>query len=154
MPAPLQLSRLPNGHLALQVGDAPVAVQLVRCFPWSHPKRYISLRDAEGKELGLVDDPAALDPASRALLDSELGETGMTFAITAITEIRKELELRCWTVETRQGPRSFQTELDEWPQSLPDGRTLIRDVCGDLYTVDDLEALDPQSRERIWVLLD
>jgi hypothetical protein len=57
-------------------------------------------------------------------------------------------------VETRQGPRLFQTELDEWPTKIGEGRLLIEDLCGDLYTIENPAALDPLSRKLLWPLLD
>lgn len=149
-----QLQRAPNGRLLLLQEDGPVPVDLRRCFPWAAPSAWISLRDKEGAEKLLVRDLADLDPASRACLEAELADSGMTFAITTVLECRKELELRCWEVDTHQGHRSFQTELDEWPRSLPGGGVLIRDICGDLYTVADPEALDPKSRKLLDALLD
>ncbi|MCC5847349.1 MAG: DUF1854 domain-containing protein [Verrucomicrobia bacterium] len=153
-PPPLQLERATNGKLILIQGDKRLTVRVSRCFPWTHPRKWISLRDEEGEEAALIPDPVALPEATRTLLESELEESDHTFVITRILVCRKEIELRCWEVETRQGPRGFQTELDEWPRRFGDGSVLIRDICGDLYTVEDPEALDPESRKKLWVLLD
>ncbi len=153
-PPPLELERARNGKLILLREGQRLPVQISRCFPWTHPRAWISLRDEEGEEAALIPDPAALPEASRALLEAELAESDQTFAITRILVCRKEIELRCWEVETRQGPRNFQTELDEWPRRFGAGSVLIRDICGDLYTVEDPEALDPESRKKLWVLLD
>lgn len=147
------LRRAENGRLLLETGHGPVPVEIRRCFPWAAPDRWISLRDDNGGEVGLVENPADLDPASQALLREELRDSGHTFEITAVHACRKELELRCWEVETRQGPRRFQTELDEWPRPLPGGGVLIRDICGDLYTISDPAALAPAGRARVEALM-
>ena len=75
---------------------------------------------------------------------------GFLLEITAVREVSEEVEIRCWTVETRQGPRRFQTRLDDWPVTVTGGGLLIRDVAGDLYHVPDPEALDGASREWLW----
>ncbi len=152
MPTPTLL-QLPDGRLALQSESGPQPVQLCRCFPWSHPDHFLSLRNQEGEELLFLQSPDELDPASSALLKSELTRSGTLFEIESIQSLRKEIELRCWEVTTRQGPRSFQTELDEWPRALPDGRLLIEDLFGDLYVVPPVHHLDPASQNRIWPLL-
>ncbi|MDA3874525.1 MAG: DUF1854 domain-containing protein [Kiritimatiellae bacterium] len=142
-----------DGRLALQSESGPRPVHLCRCFPWSHPDRLLSLRNQEGEELLFLHSPDDLDPASSALLKTELAQSGALFEIDSIQSLTKEIELRCWEVTTRQGPRSFQTELDEWPRDLPDGRLLIEDLFGDLYVVPPVHQLDPASQKRIWPLL-
>jgi len=154
VPSAFFFTRAPNGALLLCRDGETVPVRLRRCFPWAAPDRWLSLRDGEGKERQLLETIDTLDPASRACLEQELRDSGHTFHITRILECRKEIELRFWRVETVQGGRTFQTELDEWPLRLPGGGVLIRDLAGDLYTVADPEALDEESRERLWVLLD
>jgi hypothetical protein len=114
----------------------------------------VSLRDDEDREFALVRDPAELDPASRRVLEDAMVAAGFVFAITRVRHIEEEVEIRHWVVETRQGPRSFQTRLDAWPRLLPDGGVLIRDVAGDLYHLADLAALDKQSRALLWAFVD
>jgi hypothetical protein len=153
MSEPTRLQRAPDGRLLLLRDEASVPVRPRRCFPWASPNEWISLRDDDGHEQALIHLPETLEPASRDLLLQELRDSAHTFRITRILECRKEIELRCWRVETEQGPRTFQTELDEWPQRLPRGGILIRDLAGDLYTVADPDKLDPDSRAKLWVLL-
>ncbi len=83
-----------------------------------------------------------------------LAEAGFLLEIVRIDDIDEEVEIRYWKVETRQGPRSFQTRLDAWPRRVPGGGVLIRDVAGDLYYVADPESLDKRSRELLWVFVD
>lgn len=154
MSTPVRLQQGTNGRLLLLLEDGPVPVRPRRCFPWASPNEWISLRDDDGHEQALVHLPETLEPASRDLLLRELRDSAHTFQITRILECRKEIELRCWRVDTEQGPRAFQTELDEWPQRLPRGGILIRDLAGDLYTIADPDKLDPDSRQRLWALLD
>src|SRR5205085_9319857 len=105
-------------------------------------------------EVALVDDPAELEPVSRAALERALAEAGFVLRVTRVHAIDEEVEIRHWVVETAQGPRTFQTHLDEWPQALPDGGLLIRDVAGDLYTLPAPADLDRRSRELLWAYVD
>lgn len=154
MPQQPTLHRAENGRLLLERDDGRVPVEIRRCFPWAEPNRWLSLRDKEGVELSMVRDLGELDPASRALMEEELRDSGHTFEITGVRVCRKELELRCWEVDTAQGPRAFQTELDEWPRSLPNGGILIRDICGDLYTIPDPSKLAPAGRVMVEALME
>lgn len=153
MNPPLQLKRKPDGRPGLLTENGIEPVVITACFPWSDPGKFLSLRSPEGRELGFVEDPADLEPESKDLILEELARGSATFQIQSIQVLRKEIELRCWEVITDRGPRSFQTELDEWPRELPGGSFLIEDLFGDLYVVTDLQTLDPASRKLFWPLI-
>jgi hypothetical protein len=101
-----------------------------------------------------VRDPAELDPTSRAALEGALALAGFVFEVTRVLEIEEEVEIRHWRVETKQGPRAFQTRLDDWPRTLPHGGLLTRDVTGDLYRLGRPAALDKRSRDLLWSFVD
>ena len=139
-----------DGLLWGTLGGRRTPVVVHRCFPWSDPGRHISLRDPDEDEFAYVENVSSLGAASRAALERALAVAGFLLEITTVREVSEEVEIRCWTVETRQGPRRFQTRLDDWPVTVAGGGLLIRDVAGDLYHVPDPEALDPASREWLW----
>ena len=143
-----------EGRLVAEVDGAPVAVRLRQCFPWSEPRRHLSLRDAEDREVAFVEDPAQLAPDSRAALEQALAEAGFVLEVTRVLSIDEEVEIRQWVVETRQGRRAFQTHLDDWPRVLPAGGLLIRDVGGDLYRLPAPGTMDARSRELLWAFVD
>lgn len=151
----LRLERRQDGRLWLVRPDGRATlVRVNRCFPWSHPGQYLSLLDGDDEEVGMVRDPAELNAESRRALEDELVEAGFVFEITGVAGIVEEVEIRAWTVTTRQGQRSFQTRLDDWPRELPGGGLLIRDVAGDLYRLEDPNSLDKKSRELLWAFVD
>jgi uncharacterized protein DUF1854 len=143
-----------DGTLCVVRGDSSVPVTVRPCFPWSESRRWISLRNDEHEEVALVRDPAELDAGSRGALEQALAEAGFLLEVTQVLEVEEEVEIRHWRVLTRQGPRTFQTRLDDWPRSLPDGGFLIRDVAGDLYHIAAPAELDKQSRELLWAFVD
>jgi hypothetical protein len=151
--AGLSLERRADGQLwVLQEGLArPVRVQ--RCFPWSAPARFLSLRDDE-REIAFVADPAALDVGSRRALEDALLEAGFVLRVTRVHEIEEEVEIRRWRVDTAQGPRRLTTRLDDWPRALPHGGYLLRDVASDLYHIPEPARLDKRSRGLLWAFVD
>jgi uncharacterized protein DUF1854 len=152
--AGLRVERRPDGRLwAIQRGEER-AVKVRRCFPWSEPGRFISLRDDEDLEVALVREPEELDAGSRRALEDALVEAGFLFEVTRVLEIEEEVEIRHWRVETRQGSRAFQTRLDDWPRVLPHGGLLVRDVAGDLYRLPEPATLDRRSRGLLWAFVD
>jgi hypothetical protein len=152
--AELTLEWRADGSLWAVRGDEERAVSVRRCFPWTEPARHLSLRDADEEEFAFVRDPVELDGRSRAALERALAVAGFVFEVTRVLEIEEEVEIRRWQVETRQGPRTFQTRLDDWPRSLPHGGLLIRDLAGDLYHLGSTDQLDKQSRELLWAFVD
>jgi hypothetical protein len=150
----LRLRNAADGRLHVLIEGRCVPVKLRQCFPWSEPSLHISLRDDEDQEIAIVDDPADLDPESQRALEQALAEAGFVLEVTRVLDIEEEVEIRQWTVETRQGPRSFQTHLDDWPRALPNGGILIRDVAGDLYRLAAPAAMDKKSRELLWAFVD
>lgn len=143
-----------HGRLYAQVGETQTPVDPRRCFPWSRPAQWVSLRDADGNEVALVSDPSELDASSRQALDTALAEAGFVFEVTSILDVQEEIEIRTWQVDTAQGVRSFQTARDAWPRELPSGQYLVRDVAGDLYRIGDPEQLDPKSRRHLWAFVE
>lgn len=152
--AGLTLEARADGRLtAVRDGERRV-VWVRQCFPWSERSRYLSLRDEDEREFALVADAADLDADSRLALEEALAQAGFVLAVTRVTAIEEEVEVRCWSVVTRQGDRRFQTRLDDWPRALPDGSLLVRDVAGDLYLIGDPAALDRRSRALLWAFVD
>jgi hypothetical protein len=144
----------PDGRLVVLVNDEPVSVRLRQCFPWSEPRLHLSLRNDEDREVAIIDDPEELDGESRQALEQALAQAGFVLEVTRVLDIDEEVEIRQWTVETRQGRRSFQTHLDDWPRTLPNGGLLLRDVAGDLYRLAAPATMDAKSRELLWAFVD
>jgi hypothetical protein len=150
----LKLEKRADGQLWALHQGRETAVRVQRCFPWSEPTAYLSLRDADDEEVALIADPARLDDASRRSLEEALVEAGFVLEVIAIDDVEEEVEIRTWKVRTRQGPRTFQTRLDDWPYEVPGGGVVIRDVAGDLYHVAAPAEMDARSRRWLWAFVD
>ena len=149
-----RLGRRSDGQLVVVRGGVETPACVCPCFPWSEPTRYVSLRDYDEEEIAFVRDLAELDPASRRALELGLVEAGFVLEVVRIDSIEEEIEIRAWRVQTRQGPRSFQTARDEWPREMPGGGLLVGDVAGDLFYVPDPSKLDTRSRDLLWAYAD
>src|SRR2546423_10697291 len=100
----VRLRTAPDGRLLAITERGAIPVRVRQCFPWSEPHRHLSLRDAEEREVLLVEDPATLGAASREALERALAEAGFVLQVTRVLSIDEEVEIRQWTVETRHGP--------------------------------------------------
>ena len=154
MESPPEIRRNGDGTLHIIREGKPVTVMLRPSFPWSASTRFITLCENENIEIYLINRLEDLDDASRQAVEASLAESIFTLEVTAIKKIKKEFDLRLWTVETKQGPRRFQTKLDDWPRNLPDGGMVISDLSGDLYLIANPDELDRKSARLLWSFRD
>ena len=144
----LMLRRLEEGNAV----ETPV--QVVYCFPWSHARRYVSLRDDKGKELALLDDLDAVEQPARQLLEDELARRNFIPTVTAITRIDNQGELSFWEVRTTAGLRHFFTSKNDAIRKLTTQKLLVIDVGKDLYLIENHQQMDEKSCELLWRYLD
>lgn len=151
----VDIERLADGRLRVHHGtEAPRYASVQRCFPWSEPDQYISLRSEDGEEITLINSLDSLDPDSRKAVQAALSEAGFVFNVQRIHAIDTEFEIRVWHVTASQGTMRFQTQLDEWPRISRDGSLLLRDVAGNLIRFPQPETLDAASRKLLWSYLE
>jgi hypothetical protein len=125
-------------------------VQILRGFPLSADDRFISVRDDEGQELGLIRDLSELDSKSRQLLEEELDRTYFVPRIRRVNHIEERFHVPRWDVETDRGPRKFEIRSGRSDVRVLDrGRVLIRDADGNHYEIPDYRRLDPASRAQV-----
>ena len=151
----LRIERREDGRLMAGVdGDEMIVVRASRCFPWSERDRHISLRNDEDEEIAHIVNLDDLEPSARRAVQTGLAESAFVFEIVGVESIREEFEIRNWKARTRQGAITFQTKLDDWPRTTPEGGMLISDVAGNLYHVADPHALDDETRKKLWAFID
>lgn len=143
--------RTAGGFVSLTLdGERYPRVFLYRSFPFTRSDEYISVRDKEGKELGLIRRISDFPAPVQALLGEELERRYFTPTITKIRSVKEEFGYAYWDVETDSGPRRFtvkdahQNLLFLGPEHL-----LIIDVDGNRFEIPDCTALDGASRRFI-----
>jgi hypothetical protein len=147
----IRLSRDARGQLALHRPGAPdvCPVRLARCFPWTAPDDYLSVRDKEGAEVCLLTSREGLNAETRRLVDEELDGQEFFPRITRVVGVDDRFDVMVWTVETDRGPIELQVEHHEDIRLRDDGRVTIKDHGGGVFIVDDIGRLDPGSRRHI-----
>ena len=130
-----------------------IDVRLRRAFPWTMPKRLVSVRDAEGKELLLINDLSALAPERRAAIERFLGDASFLPRIVAVDDVDVRFGYQQWKVRTDRGPAEFRVQEREDIRFLPDGRFRIKDADGTVYEMVRLDELDEASRGAIEPLI-
>lgn len=129
-------------------GEPEVDARIARCFPWTLPHSYVSVRTKDGKEIALLKTLEELDADSRALVEEELKNMIFSPRIRSVKECKSEFGVTSLRCETDRGEVSFQIRSREDVRVLTPRRALLRDVDGNTYELTDLSALDPASRRH------
>ena len=146
------IARNDAGQLVVRLEgeDEPVVdARLARCFPWSLPEAYISVRDSEGSEIVLLKTLDDLDPDSREVAQAELRDKVFDPKILRILDHTHEFGISSIRAETDRGTRTFQVNGRDDVRLLSPTRALFRDVDGNTYELPDLTRLDRASRRHI-----
>lgn len=149
-----RLEQRKDGRIWLSRPGQEAAVDIVRCFPWTEPERFLSLRDAHGNELAFVTELGELDGDSQRALALGLARRGFVLEVVAVLALEEDFELRSFVVRTPNGERRFQTALDAWPRLVEGGGLALEDVYGDLYQIPRASQLDARSLELLQPLMD
>ena len=131
----------------LRLADSGREVTLRRAFPLTRPDEYVSVRDDNGREIGLLRDLAGLEPASRRLAAEELARRYLVTRLLRIVSARERFGVVDWEAETDRGRRRFTTRdlRDNVLRPAP-GHYVFTDVDGNRYSVLNLGKLDSSSR--------
>lgn len=144
------ITRNDTGQLVVRlvgVAEPIVDVRVARCFPWSVPQAYVSIRNKEGKEVVLLKSLDELDEASRAIVQQELYDKVFNPKITRIADHRTEFGITSVSAETDRGPVIFQIRSRDDIRILSATRLLFRDADGNTYEVADVTTLDAYSQK-------
>lgn len=117
----------------------------MRSFPISMREQYISIRDAEGNELGMIRDPNKLDKESRKLLEEELRKRYITPEIRQIKSISDKFGIVEWEVVTDRGAKKFLTRSLHDSLKETDTGFIVTDMENNRYEIRDNSRLDPHS---------
>ena len=127
--------------------------RVAKAFPRSNPERYLGLLDPEGHEIGLIEDPERLDPASREILADEVRRIYFVPTIAEIISVEPQGIGTLWQVTTDDGEKSFRVaDRDALDGSQAPGIT-VSDDRGKRFRIEDYWALDRESRDAIRDLL-
>lgn len=136
-------------ELHLAEGGSHTDVRVIPAFPISRPGRFVYFRDADGNELGLLEEPRRLDRESRDLVVAQADQAYFMPRITRIADVeeRPGSGLARWDVDTDRGPSTFEVvSRSESVWYVGKNRVVIRDADGNRYLIEDLTSLDRRSR--------
>lgn len=121
-----------------------------RSFPFVHLRKYISIRNVKGDEIGIVRDLDELDEESRMELERELQFRYFLPRVTRVDSVKQKTDLWLWELQTHLGPtRLAMRNLHEHMQFPGGGRIILTDMNGKRCEIADWQALDAHSRKQL-----
>lgn len=136
-----------GGVLTLQLGDDFYAkVDVYQAFPFTIENQFISIRNEEDEEIGVIRDLADFDEESREAVLTEIQWRYYTPKIERILATKEEFGHMYWDVKTDRGYRKFVTRgRDQSIIPIDASRILIIDMTGNRFEIPDYNALDQRS---------
>lgn len=139
------------GGLRMTLKDERTVLRIKarRCFPFSSPSKYISIRDGNDDEIGIISDLAHISKEYRSWIEDDLEMRYFTPRVASIKLIRQRFGGVEWHVDTDCGSKRLITKgVHDTMTEVEPGRYVITDVDGNRYEV-FVDELDPASREKI-----
>ncbi|HTN77693.1 MAG TPA: DUF1854 domain-containing protein [Pirellulaceae bacterium] len=130
-------------------GQRHVGVTALRIFPTSDADHWISILDAKGRELVLIDDPGRLALPLRELLDEDLARREFMPEILQITYVSSIMEPCEWEVVTDRGPTRFVLKSEDDIRRLGPYSGLVIDSQGVRYLIRDVRTFDMYGKRSI-----
>ncbi|MGI6082828.1 MAG: DUF1854 domain-containing protein [Limnochordia bacterium] len=129
-------------------GQIHEKVRLVRSFPLSDERRFIVLLDAEGEEIGIIENLDACRPEVEQLFSQLLEDTYLVPVITKVHSLSYTGLVPVWDVETDRGPHRIEMRSRRDLTALGT-RIMLRDADGNRYEIPDYTRLDLRSRRIV-----
>jgi catechol 2,3-dioxygenase-like lactoylglutathione lyase family enzyme len=139
------------GRLIVEIPgrDPVVSARLAQCFPWTHPKDYLSILDSEGKEVRLIRSLDELDEAGQRLVEEEIADKVFRPRLRKVLSFKREFGIVTIHAETDRGPVTFFIRSRDDIRVLSRTRALFRDPDGNTFELADINELDPVSRKYL-----
>lgn len=145
-----------GGFLSLHIEpdkDYP-RVNLVRMFPFSNENDYISVRDEENNEIGIIKSLYDYPEETVNIAMIELNRRYFAPVIEKVSSIKEEFGYFYWDVMTNSGPKRFTVQGEQHTMTnITENRVLVTDVDGNRFEIPDYKALDAKYYKIIEALL-
>lgn len=146
-------TRTSGGFVKLEyAGKEYPRVAVHRCFPFSDPTHYISIRDTEGegKEIGLIMDIKALKKETQQMLEEQMQLRYFSPKILHIHDIKEEYGYSYWNVTTDRGRCRFTVRMGGGSvYSIGQDRYLVNDLDGNRFEIPNLYKLTPREIKKL-----
>lgn len=155
LPEEFVLFRNDGGGLRITVKDdrSALRARARRCFPFALPTKFISIRDGNDEEIGIISDLCDLSKEYRRWIEEDLEMRYFAPCVNSIKSINQRYGGVEWHLETDRGLRRVITKgIHDTLAEIEPGRYILTDVDGNRYEL-FTERLDEASNARLGRLI-
>ena len=123
-----------------------------RCFPFSDPDHYISIREStgDGREIGLVENLDDLPEEAREMLQEQMALRYFVPKIRKIRSIKEEYGYSYWDADTDRGSIRFTVRMGGGSvYAIGEGRYLVNDIDGNRFEIPDVKQLTAKELREL-----
>lgn len=140
--------------LGLKSGEKYPRVNLYKAFPFTSADEYISVRDNDGKEIGIIRSIHDFPGTVIKYIETEIERRYFAPSIKELVSVKEEFGYSYWEVVTDAGPCRFTVKGGTQNIIHVDNqRIMIIDVDGTRYDIPDVNKLDEKSMKKIETFL-
>ena len=152
-PENARFTRTDGGFLSMEYRDKQYQrVAVHRCFPFSAPDTFLSIREpeGEGREIGLIRALDEFPQAVRDLLVEQMNLRYFTPRIRHIHSIKEEYGYSYWEVTTDKGRCRFTVRMGNGSvYPVGEGRYIVNDLDGNRFEIPDIHSLSAVELKRL-----
>lgn len=155
-PADTAFTRTAGGFLRLKTkdGEEYSRVNLHRAFPFSETSAYISVRDTEGKEIGIIKSLYEFPKEVVNLLEEDMSRRYFAPVVTKVNSLKEEFGYSYWDVQTDAGSCRFTVRNGSSSFTyITEVRIMVTDVDGNRFEIPDFRELDEKSIKKLEIIL-
>ena len=151
----IRIEKTDGGFLSMTLdGTRYERIHLYRSFPLSAEDEFVSVRDDDGTEIGILRTLDDLDRRTLQLITDELDSRYFTPSIRKIISLKEEFGYTYWEVDTDAGPCRFTAQVGKnAARRLEDGSLVIADVDNNRFELPDYLELEAKHLRIVENLL-
>lgn len=135
-------------------GTLYARIAVYRSFPHSMPTQFLSVRDTDAKELGVIRDIDEFDSQTVSILEEQMMLRYYCPLITKVIKIKEEYGYVYWEAETDAGRVRFTCKSEHGALiMLGEDRLLIVDIDGNRFEIPDMKKLSPKDMRELEMVI-
>lgn len=148
-------SRTEGGFIALKKGDDYYErIDCCCAFPHTAPDEFVSVRDKDGKEIGIIKNVSELNETNQALVKEQISRRYFTPVIKKVLSVKEEYGYTYWDTVTDKGCCRFTVAMGGGSTSrITENRVFISDIDGNKFEIPDITKLSAKELKMIDIFL-
>ena len=124
-------------------------VILTRAMPLALPEKYICITDADGKELGIIEDISQFPEEQKVFMREELSRRYFCPEVSEITDIKEKMGHFYFDVLIGDYKKSFTIKDLSKSIRCINSQIILSDVDGNRFVIGDINKINKKSRRKL-----